>query len=431
MSWVSTLKKLWREFLPLSLSDVTMAMSDPLVNTTLAHLPASHTNLAAVGIAKSLAVFFESPIIMFLHAANSLAGTQKSRRALWQFVRIAMFGLSVALLILCLPPLFNWIGRLVLGAPPELINPSREVLLCFVLWPAVIACRRFFQGLMIRFGHAKDIAYAGVLRIFFVAAVLGVGWWFKVPGHWLAGLASIMGIISETTLVVVRARRACLMDAADLPLTNVLPTTQREIWSFYWPLANSMIVLWGGRALLVPIISRAPDATVALAAWPAAWGIVLLLANATRMVQQVIVRHRGAIKDAHLLYFAITVGAVFSTVLLLLTFTPVGLAGIHAFVGDDKDLVMQIRPVLMMCCVAPLLVALQNAFQGFLIGNGHTRWINWTTWISSSLMLSTASIAVFRQNSGTWAAASAMLTFLVVETGILFTAYRLLKPKVA
>ena len=34
-----TLLDLWKEFLPLSLSDVTMALGDPLQTTTLAHLP--------------------------------------------------------------------------------------------------------------------------------------------------------------------------------------------------------------------------------------------------------------------------------------------------------------------------------------------------------------------------------------------------------
>ena len=80
-----SLGQLWREFIPLSLSDVTMACGDPLVTTTLAHLPDARTNLAGVGIAKALAIFFESPIIMLLHASNAVAADPKSRQALWRF----------------------------------------------------------------------------------------------------------------------------------------------------------------------------------------------------------------------------------------------------------------------------------------------------------------------------------------------------------
>ena len=75
-----TIFDLWREFLPLSLSDVTMACGDPLQTTTLAHLPDARNTIAAVGVARSIAIFFESPIIMILHASNALAPRSEERR---------------------------------------------------------------------------------------------------------------------------------------------------------------------------------------------------------------------------------------------------------------------------------------------------------------------------------------------------------------
>jgi hypothetical protein len=47
---------LWKEFLPLSISDVTMAMGDPMVNTALAHMPRTQENFAALGFIKSIVV---------------------------------------------------------------------------------------------------------------------------------------------------------------------------------------------------------------------------------------------------------------------------------------------------------------------------------------------------------------------------------------
>ncbi|MBC7541331.1 MAG: hypothetical protein H7338_01225, partial [Candidatus Sericytochromatia bacterium] len=79
-------RQLWRQFLPLSLTDVTMAFGDPLTTATIAHLPDANANLAAVGVAKTLAVFFESPIIMVLHASNALSPSAQARQALWRFV---------------------------------------------------------------------------------------------------------------------------------------------------------------------------------------------------------------------------------------------------------------------------------------------------------------------------------------------------------
>ena len=76
MSRNRQLIQLWQQFIPLSLSDVSMALGDPLTTTTLAHLPDARTNIAAVGVAKTIAIFCESPIIMLLHASNALAPSQ-------------------------------------------------------------------------------------------------------------------------------------------------------------------------------------------------------------------------------------------------------------------------------------------------------------------------------------------------------------------
>lgn len=52
-----TLRSLWAQFLPLSVSDITMAVGDPLLTTTVAHLPDARANLAALGVVKAIAVF--------------------------------------------------------------------------------------------------------------------------------------------------------------------------------------------------------------------------------------------------------------------------------------------------------------------------------------------------------------------------------------
>ena len=45
-----TVRSLWAQLLPLSLSEVTMAAGEPLITTTLAHLPEAQVNLAAAGV---------------------------------------------------------------------------------------------------------------------------------------------------------------------------------------------------------------------------------------------------------------------------------------------------------------------------------------------------------------------------------------------
>jgi hypothetical protein len=414
---VVTQGQLWRQFLPLSLTDVTMAFADPLTTATLAHLPDTKANLAAVGVAKSLAVCFESPIIMVLHAANALAPTAASRRALWRFVLLAITVLSALLLVLTLPAVFNGVVQGLLGVPAPLAALSRSVLLLMFLWPAAIGWRRYFQGLLIHAGANHAVARASVWRLIIVAVALACGWGAGLPGAELAGMALAAGVITEAALVTLAARRYGVSLAAEETGTTrqVLPTDLTGVWRFYWPLANAMLVVWGGRALLVGLIARAVDGSVALAAWPAAWGLVLLIANATRMVQQVIIRHRELVPARHLLRFAAGVGLSCSAILAIISLVPAGSGWLAAFVGPHPELQAAVRPVLLLCLPVPLLVALQNGVQGLMISSGRTARVNAATLFGTAVLLAGTMTGLWLGLPGASAAALAMVLALIAE----------------
>ncbi len=151
-----------------------MACGDPLQTTTLAHLPDARNNIAAVGIARSIAIFFESPIIMILHASNALAPNPDSRKALWRFVLLMGSGLSALLVLIAFPFIFAIVGDRVLGIPPTLLPIAQQVLLLMGPWAGAIAWRRYFQGLLIHHGQANAVAQASLWRLGTVALILGV-----------------------------------------------------------------------------------------------------------------------------------------------------------------------------------------------------------------------------------------------------------------
>jgi progressive ankylosis protein len=415
-----SMAQLWREFLPLSLSDVTMAFGDPLTTTTLAHLPDARTNLAAVGIARSIAIFLESPIIMILHAANALAPSQPSRRALWRFVLLLGSALSLLLLLLAMPIVFNFVGLHLLGIPLVLAPTVQQVLVLVGLWPFAIAWRRYFQGLLIHYGHAKSVAAGSLWRLATVVGVLGLGYWQQIPGATIAGLSLVLGVIVEAIVVTIAARNYLdVMPDVTLDVTPSLPATIPAVARFYWPLANSMVVSWGGRVLLIGVIARAVDANLALAAWPAAWGLVLVIANSTRMVQQITIKYRRKVPDRQLCQFALMVGAIGSLLLLLISTTPFGDQVIQGFIGDDRDLRDRIKPVLWICTANPLLVALLNATQGFLVSEGRTGSVNLATWLGTGTLLTIAVFGVNAGGAGAVAAAIAMVMAMLVEVSCL------------
>ncbi len=411
-------QQLWKEFLPLSLSDVTMAGGDPLLTATLAHLPDARNNLAAVGIARTLAIFLESPIIMILHASNTLAADRRSRLALWHFTLIAGGTLSGLLLLLSIPAIFKVVGANLLGVSAGLLPIVSQVLLLMILWPFAIAWRRYFQGLLIYHGRSKSIAQASIVRLLTMGLVLAIGVYLRAGGAVLAGSSLILGVLVETLLITWMAQRTGAL--VPPPVTDrVVPSDLRDIWRFYWPLANTMLVTWGGRAVLVAIVARAWDGPIALAAWPAAWGLVLLIANSTRMVQQLVIKYQGRGSQRLLLIFALVVGLGCAGLLLLLSTTVVGDWLIQAFVGSDRALIDRIKPVLLICTVIPLLVSLQNAVQGFLVGTGRTGQVNRATMLGTSILLVTAGLLVKVGFSGSVAAAIAMGAAMLTEVGLL------------
>ncbi|PSB04231.1 hypothetical protein C7B64_04875 [Merismopedia glauca CCAP 1448/3] len=414
-----TLASLWWEFLPLSLSDMTMAAGDPIISTTLAHLPLSRLNLAAVGIAKSWAIFLESPIIMILHASNALAPSAQSRRVLWKFVLLAGGCLSLLLGLLPLPFIYETLAGKLLGIPANLSDSVRKVLIIMILWPFAIAWRRYFQGLLIYDGTTKAIAVGAISRLIAVTGILLWGFILKIPGATLAASALIAGVLVEAVVVTWAAKISGATLPPETKVLPQLPTNLSDVWKFYAPLATSMLVVWGGRAILVGIVARAQDAEIALAAWPAAWGLVLVIANATRMVQQVIIKNRELIAQRLLIIFALTVGIACSLMLLLVSATPIGAGLLFAFFGNDLELVERVRPVLWLSSAVPMLVAMQNAIQGFLVAQGKTQGVNHSTWAGTIILLVVSSLAVQLGMNGALAASLAMLASLSTEISFL------------
>lgn len=424
MSRNRQLIKLWQQFIPLSLSDVTMALGDPLTTTTLAHLPDPRTNLAAVGVAKAIAIFCESPIIMLLHASNALAPSQASRQALWKFTLIASGLMSLLLALTTIPFVFAIVGEGWLGVSPTLSDRIRSVISIVILWPFAIGWRRYFQGLLIHGGHSNAVAQAGIIRLVVVGGILAGGFALNSSGAVIAGMSLVWGVIAEAVAATYLARRWGATQPPAVISTPELPQDLAGVWKFYAPLGGTMMLGWVARAALVGIVARANDGEIALAAWPAAWGLVLVIANSTRMVQQIIIRNRKLMPDRLLILFAITVGIVCSLILLSVSVTPMSTEAIGWFVGNDRALISQVRPVLLICGVMPLLVSVQNAIQGFLVSEGRTWGINHAAWVGAVVMLVTAYLGIKLEQNGSVAAAIGMILASMMEISYLFYSWR-------
>jgi hypothetical protein len=231
------------------------------------------------------------------------------------------------------------------------------------------------------------------------------------------------GVIVEAIVVTIFARKTGATIPPEAVTQPNLPHNLAQVWKFYLPLANTMMVVWGGRTILISILARAEDATIAIAGWSAAWGLVLVIANSTRMVQQIVIKYchqtseltSQRLRYRQLLTFAISVGAACSALLLFMSLTPIGDRIVQSFIGNDIALANSIKPVILICTIVPLLVALQNAIQGFLVSENRTSHVNLSTWLGTGTLLIIASLAINNGLKGATAAAIAMIASMIVE----------------
>ncbi|BAY73132.1 hypothetical protein DSM107007_23930 [Nostoc sp. PCC 7120 = FACHB-418] len=420
-----SLLALLKQFIPLSLSDVAMTLGDPLQTSALSRLSFPQETLAGVGVVKGVAVFLESPIIMILHASTALGGQAKSRRVLWQFTVIAGLALSGIFLFLTWKPLYNWLLLDLFGVSSSIAARGRTAFLLMFLWPFVIAWRRFFQGLLIRAHKSIAVGWASVARLTWVIVTLAVGVSLRLDGAFLAGITMMGAILIEAVLVTwfgLRLGAISILNQQGYSETKKLPQTFGEVTFYYLPLASTMLLVWGARAILLSLIARAFDGSIALAVWPAAWGLLLSIANGTRMIQQVVISAYEETSRRTLAAFVIIVGLSFTLIPFFLGYTDQGLFLLRQFLGNNPSLVNASRPVIQILSCLPLLLALQNTFQGLLIHKGKNWFINLATLVAAILTLVVCGTLIFTRHSGANSAAYGMLAGVIGEIIVLFFA---------
>jgi Na+-driven multidrug efflux pump len=421
--FIKKMYTLWKEFLPLSISDVTMAMGDPMVNTALAHMPRTQENFAALGFIKSIVVLFESPIISMLHASNALSDKKESREALWRFLFISCGILTTCLLILAIPPVFYWLTVNLFGISNEISSIAHKMFLCLLLWPSSIAIRRYFQGILIINGKQKTLAHAGFFRFFVLLISLIIGFLLNINSGILAGGSMMIGVLAETIFVILAAQkyRNTFKEtkSQNEDIHHLNPKSVKEIWIYYWPLAHSMVLVWGGRALLILFLARAADSSISLAIWPVTWALVLVFANTTRMIQQVIIRNKEKYHPYDFIVFALSVGSILSFFILFLVTSTLGKNTLILFIGQNEILLNGVQKILTICFCIPIFVAMQNVMQGLLMGVGKTKEINFATLSGTAILLMISFLGIYLNFSGAVVAAYSMIISFIIEILIL------------
>jgi hypothetical protein len=351
-----------------------MSAELPVLSAVVARLAQPEINLAAYGgIVYPIALIVEAPIIMLLAASTALSKDWASYHKLRRFMMAAGAGLTVIHLAIALTPLYDFVARVLISAPPEIIEPGRIGLLIMTPWTWSIAYRRFNQGALIRFGYSRTVGMGTGVRLSAEVLVLVVGYLLHVvPGIIVATAAVAAGVLSEAAYIGWRVRPVVRTEIRLAPPVDQ-PVTLRSFMRFYLPLVMTSLLTFLAQPIGSSAISRLPGALAALAVWPVVSGLLSLFRSPGTAYNEVVV----ALLDDATLYrslrrFTNLLIVVSTAALLLMVATP--LAGwwfrqVSALAPPLADLAQR---GLWIAWLLPALTVLQSWYQGALLHSRRT-----------------------------------------------------------
>lgn len=383
-----TQRRILRLWLPLAAMWLLMSLEQPTLSAVIARLPEPKLNLAAYGLTFAMALIIESPVIMFLTLGTALARSRQAYQMLMRFTHVMAWGLTALHLALGLTPLYAWILGEVVGAPAEVIEPSRIAFLLMTPWTGAIAYRRMWQGVMIRYGRTQALFVSTAIRLVTTATVALAGLASGVlPGASVAGLAISAGVMADAVAAGIMAR-ATIRQHLSVDRPGDYTLAWPYLLRFYTPLAMTSLINLAAQPIVSLGLSRGPLPLESLAVWPVISGLTFLLRSGGVALQEVVVAllsdqasYQALRRFAHSLALALTSLAV------LVTLTPLASLWFTAVAGLPDDLAALARVPAALLVLVPALTVLTSWQRGVLVFFSRTGAITVATAINIVVLL--------------------------------------------
>jgi hypothetical protein len=374
-------KYIFRFWLPLAATWLMMSVEGPFLAAIIARLADPKFNLAAYGVAFAFALLVEAPVIMIMSASTALAEDSASFRRLRTFTYALNAVVTAAMLVVLIPPVFRFLMLDVVAVPKDVADLTYLALWLFLPWPGAIGYRRFYQGLLIRDGRTRLVAYGTVLRLVtMVAVALALYLTIAPPGAYVGAAALSIGVSAEAIASRLMARSS---------VRNLLGTesdTGRQldygrITRFYYPLALTSLLGLAVQPLLTFFMGRAPSPIESLAVFPVVAALSFVFRSMGLSYQEVAIALMGK-RFEHLEElgrFALVLGVVSSAALALVALTPIAGLWFEVVSGLTPDLArLAIVPTIVLIPI-PLLSVILSYQRGILVVAHITGPITWST----------------------------------------------------
>lgn len=361
-------------FLPLAATWMMMAIEGPFLAAIIARLPDPKFNLAAYGVAFAFAIILESPVIMIMSAVTALAEDRRRFARLRRFTYAMNGMITLAQFLFLVTPAYAWLTRDIMRLPPEVCELTRVALWILLPWPGAIGYRRLYQGLLIRSSLTRRVAYGTVVRLIGMSGTatllyLFSGW----PGAWVGAGALSVGVCLEA----VASRWMSRVALADLPEPDAdrAPMSYPEMFRFYLPLALTSTISLAAHPLVTFFMGQARFSLESLAVLPVINSLSFIFRSPGLAFQDVVIALMGEKwrQLRPLMVFAAILGAVVTTGMCLLAWTPLSRFWFQTVSGLDPQLTTFALPPTRILAVLPALSVLLSVQRSLLVVGRHTQ----------------------------------------------------------
>lgn len=416
-----------RFWLPLASTWLMMACEGPFLAALIARLPDPRYNLAAYGVAFAMAIIIEAPVIMMLGAATVLVDGRNSYIHLRRFTMILNVLMTLGMLVLVATPAYELVLQGWIGLDARIAQLTRGAMAILLPWPAAIGYRRFHQGLLIRSGSTRLVAYGTAVRLTsMTATALVVFLVSDLPGAWIAACALSMGVLVEAAVVRYLANSEVrYLNSADAPTGT--PLTYGDIWRFYLPLAWTSVVGLAAHPMVTFFMGHAVGSLESLAVLPVINALTFIFRALGLAYQEVVIAilGRSASNRGAVMRFAASLGLATSIGLAIIVATPLSKLWFQTLSGLDAELYQ--FALLPACILIPLpaLSVLLSLQRGVLMHSRNTRPITWAT-VAEIATIATILILLVVQKEvfGAVAAAAAFLGGRLMGNLVLVPSFR-------
>lgn len=373
-------KKIFQFWFPLSATWLMMAVEGPFLTALIARFTDPEYNLAAYGVAFSIALIIESPVILLLSASTALVENRETYQKLKKFVYILSAFTVFSILVLLIPSIYNFVAINLIKLPQRVADLNYYSLMVLIPWAPSIGYRRFYQGIMIRSGKTKLVAYGTVIRLA-AMGLTGILLYSSkmVDGVLIGACALSAGVITEAIATRVMVGKL-LVNFFDNNSENKKSITQKDIFKFYYPLALTSFISLGVHPIVTFFMGQSRMSLESLAVLPVLHGLVFIFRSFGLSYQEVGIALIKTQKEyIKLRNFAFGMAVLVFTALGLIALTPLSMLWLTNVAGLTTKLAEFARIPLIIYSFFPVTTVWINFQRAVLVNTRHTEPITMAT----------------------------------------------------